>query len=111
MDNVFDIMDRLPKSGAEHRVFSPHFVDLRFLQRMIQSILWGWASRHGDVPVPLPQELQRRMLNTISRHVSGVGQVVIEEDSDSYSFCFTASGKGGTYSYTLEVDTTWAEAQ
>ena len=107
MSNVFDLTRRLPRSETEPRRYDPHFVDLRFLKRASMSIFWGWTSRHGEVPEPLPDELERRLTNLITRHVSGVGQIVIDEDDDNWSMGFVTADEHGTYSYSLEVGKSW----
>ena len=112
MGEVLDIMSRLPRSEIGPRVFAAHFIDLRFLQKMSQSIFWGWTSSQGDVLSPIPSELERRLVNGLSRHVAGVAQICIDEDADAWSVAFVASGEeGDTFSYSFEVSTSWGQAQ
>lgn len=110
-NNVVSILDLLPRTDEPLRRFAAHHVDLRFLQKAAQSVLWGWTSANGDVPIPLPEELETRVFELLDRHVRGAGTYAVDEDEDRWAFCFTATAEdGSSFGYSLEVATSWGRA-
>ena len=113
MGEVVDITNRLPPAAAEPKPkqYKPHYIDLRFLERTAQSIFWGWLMAKGDVPVPLPKKIKKRLTAMVFRHVEGVESVEISEDEDFWSINFTTTKKNVLYVYLFQVSTSWGQAQ